>query len=79
MLVLMQHDIFFLAKRKDNCLTDQKVNDYKQFPRSFVHFVKTRLGIESKTPEVSAQEELEFRYNTVKTYIDRFLSNHDLP
>lgn len=61
---------------QDNCLTDQKVNDYKQFPRSFDHFVKTRLGIESKAPEASAQEELEFRYNTVKTYIDRFLSSH---
>jgi hypothetical protein len=61
---------------QDNCLTDQKVNDYKLFPRSFDHFVKTRLGIESKAPEVVAQEELEFRYNTVKTYIDRFLSDH---
>lgn len=61
---------------QDNCLTNQKVNDYKLFPGSFDHFVKTRLGIESKAPEVAAQEELEFRYNTVKTFVDKFLSDH---
>ena len=61
---------------QDNCLTDQKVNDYKLFPRGFDHFVKTRLGIDSLSPETVAQEELEFRYNTVKTFIERFLSDH---
>jgi hypothetical protein len=61
---------------QDNCLTDQKVNDYKLFPRGFDHFVKTKLGIESPPPETVAEEELEFRYNTVRTFIERFLANH---
>lgn len=62
---------------QDNCLTDQKVNDYKLFPRAFDHFVKSRLGIEVQPPEVVEQEELEFRYNTVQTFIERFLSRHN--
>lgn len=61
---------------QDNCLTDQKINDYKLFPRGFDHFVKTLLGITSPPPEIVAQEELEFRYNTVNTFVERFLSNH---
>ena len=62
---------------QDNCLTDQKVNDYKLFPRSFDHFVKSRLGIESRSPETVEQEELEFRYNTVSTFINKYLSRHN--
>lgn len=61
---------------QDNCLTDQKINDYKLFPRGFDHFVKTRLDIESSPPQVVAQEELEFRYNTVKKFVEKFLSGH---
>lgn len=61
---------------QDNCLTDQKINDYKLFPRSFDHFIKTRLGIECPPPQVVAQEELEFRYNTVKKFVEEFLSDH---
>lgn len=61
---------------QDNCLTDQKINDYKLFPRSFDHFIKTRLGIDSPPPRVVAQEELEFRYNTVKKFVEQFLSDH---
>lgn len=62
---------------QDNCLTDHKVNDYKLFPRTFDHFVKSRLGIEVQPPELLEQEELEFRYNTVQTFIERFLSRHN--
>ncbi|MBI1325582.1 nucleotidyltransferase domain-containing protein [bacterium] len=60
----------------DNCLINQKVNDYKLFPKSFEYYIKTRLGIDAPAPEVAAQEELEFRYDTVKTFIERFLSAH---
>jgi predicted nucleotidyltransferase len=60
-----------------NCLTDNKVNDYKLFPRSFEYRVKSRLGIECKPPAVAQQEELEFRYNTIQTFIERFLSRHN--
>lgn len=62
---------------QDNCLTDQKVNDYKIFPREFDHFIKTRLGVPSAPPELVKQEELECRHNQIQTYIDRFLSNHN--
>ncbi|HSH73210.1 MAG TPA: hypothetical protein VK974_09155 [Methylophilaceae bacterium] len=61
---------------QDNCLTDQKINDYKLFPRSFDYFVKTRLGIDSPPPEIVAKEELELRHNTVETFIKRFLADH---
>ncbi|MGI4848563.1 MAG: nucleotidyltransferase domain-containing protein [Janthinobacterium lividum] len=61
---------------QDNCLTDQKINDYKLFPRGFDHFVKTRLGIAAPPPEVIDKQELEFRYNTIKTFIRSFLSDH---
>jgi len=62
---------------QDNCLTDQKINDYKLFPQNFNHFVKTRLGFELPPPRVIAEEELEFRYNTVKKFVEEFLSGHN--
>lgn len=62
---------------QDNCLMDRRVNDYKLFPREFDYFIKTKLGIPSPAPEVVAQEELEYRHNQIKTYIDRFLSDHN--
>lgn len=62
---------------QDNCLTDQRINDYKLFPRTFDHFVKSRLGVEVQHPEIVEQQELEFRYNTVKTFVERFLSGHN--
>jgi hypothetical protein len=62
---------------QDNCLTDQRVNDYKLFPRSFDHFVKSRLGIDVQPPEIVEQQELEFRYNTVQTFVERFLARHN--
>lgn len=62
---------------QDNCLTDQKVNDYKLFPRGFDHFVKTKLGIASPAPELVAEEELEYRHNQVRTFIERFLAGHN--
>ncbi|MFC0509907.1 hypothetical protein [Asaia spathodeae] len=61
---------------QDNCLTDQKINDYKLFPRSFDYYVKIQLGIDSENPQVAEKQELEFRYNTVQTFIERFLNTH---
>jgi predicted nucleotidyltransferase len=61
---------------QDNCLTDHKVNDYKLFPVGFDHFVKAKLGISSKPPELVAHQELEFRHNQIKTFIERFLTSH---
>jgi hypothetical protein len=62
---------------EDNCLLGQKVNDYKLFPIEFDHFVKTKLGVAMPPLEVRRDEELEFRWNQVATFIDRFLTNHD--
>lgn len=62
---------------QDNCLMDHRVNDYKLFPREFVYFIKTKLGIPSLAPKVVAEEELEYRHNQIKTYINRFLSDHN--
>jgi predicted nucleotidyltransferase len=61
---------------QDNCLIGKKINDYKLFPRTFDYFIKTKLGIDSPKPEIVAREELEFRYNTVQTFMERFLSEH---
>ena len=61
---------------QDNCLTGHKVNDYKLFPRAFDYFVKTKLGIPSVAPEVVAAEELEYRYNQIRTFMERFLADH---
>jgi predicted nucleotidyltransferase len=61
---------------EDNCLHEQKTNDYKLFPLEFDHLVKTKLGIDVAPLEVRGTEELEFRYNQVSTFINRFLANH---
>ena len=61
---------------QDNCLTDNKINDYKLFPQRFNYFIKTKLGVPCSPPETVEKEELEFRYNTVKTFIERFLAEH---
>lgn len=63
---------------QDNCLLGQKINDYKLFPREFDHYVKTKLGIQVQPLETRVQEELEYRNGQIKTFIDRFLSNHEL-
>lgn len=62
---------------QDNCLSDKKVGDYKTFPIEFDHFIKKRLGIPVPPVETIKDQELEFRHNQIKTFINRFLSNHD--
>ncbi|HDS1697278.1 MULTISPECIES: nucleotidyltransferase domain-containing protein [unclassified Pseudomonas] len=61
---------------QDNCLSDRKVSDYKTFPIEFDHFIKTKLGIPTLPIERVKDEELEFRHNQIKTFINRFLSDH---
>lgn len=39
--------------------------------------MKTKLNIPSEPPQIVAREELEYRFNQVNTFIERFLSNHD--
>lgn len=61
---------------QDNCLTDQKVSDYKTFPIEFDHFIKTKLGIPTLPIKRVKDEELEFRKSQIQTYIHRFLTHH---
>lgn len=61
---------------QDNCLSGRKVNDYKQFPKEFDHFVKTKLGIPVPSLEVIENQELEYRKGQIETYIKRFLNDH---
>lgn len=62
---------------KDNCLLGQRVNDYKLFPLEFDHFVKTKLQINVPPLETRRDEELEYRANQIRTFIERFLANHE--
>ncbi|MEE4180199.1 nucleotidyltransferase domain-containing protein [Pseudomonas viridiflava] len=61
---------------QDNCLSGRKVNDYKQFPKEFDHFVKTKLGIPVLSLDLIQNEELEYRRGQIETYINRFLNDH---
>ncbi|GGA11955.1 hypothetical protein [Okeania sp. KiyG1] len=61
---------------KENCLFEEKVNDYKLFPREFDHFVKNKLGIQTQDLEVRGEEEIEYRKNTISKYINEYLANH---
>lgn len=61
---------------KENCLFEDKVNDYKLFPLEFDHFVKCKLGIQTKALEIRAEEEIEYRDKTIFNYIERYLANH---
>ena len=61
---------------RDNCLLEKKVNDYKLFPREFDMYIKQKLGLPIENIEYKEKEELEFRYATVSTFIEKFLANH---
>ena len=61
---------------EDNCLLGEKINDYKLFPPEFDYFVKKSLGVPVLELDVREQEDLEFRRNTISTYINRFLAQH---
>ena len=60
---------------RENCLFENKINDYKIFPLSFTKLAKKKLGIEINE-DYRAEEELEYRYDTVQKFIHQFLSNH---
>lgn len=61
---------------RDNCILNEKVNDYKLFPPEFDYYVKRALGLPIQKPEIRPQEEVEYRHNTISTFIERFLANH---
>ncbi len=61
---------------RENCLFDEKVNDYKLFPQEFDYYVKSKLGIQAEEPESRDREEIDFRSRTIDDYIDNFLANH---
>lgn len=61
---------------RENCLFDERINDYKLFPRDFDDFVKTSLGICIEDRKKREQEELEYRQNTISSYINQYLLTH---
>ena len=61
---------------RDNCLLDKKVNDYKLFPLEFDRFIKEKLALPLEPIERLGQQEIDFRYDTVSLYIEKFLANH---
>jgi len=61
---------------KENCLFDEKVNDYKLFPLEFDNFVKNKLGIQTKDLDIRESEEIEYRRNTIANYVNKYLANH---
>lgn len=61
---------------QENCLFDEKINDYKLFPPEFDDYVKTCLGISIENRETKIQEEIEYRRDTISEYIRRFLPTH---
>src|SRR5690606_4355532 len=61
---------------RENCLSDERVNDYKQFPIDFDHFVKTKLGIDTPSLETRTDEEIDFRKSQIDDLISKFLGNH---
>lgn len=61
---------------KENCLFDERVNDYKLFPLEFDYFIKSKLGIATPNIEHREKEELDIRMNTISEYIQGALVNH---
>ncbi len=61
---------------KENCLFEDKVNDYKLFPLEFDYFVKNKLGIQTQNLKVIEGEEIEYRRDTIYKYVKNFLANH---
>ncbi len=61
---------------EENCLFAEKINDYKLFPIEFDQFVKQKLGLQIDKLEKRTEEEIEYRTNTISTYINKYLANH---
>lgn len=61
---------------KENCLFDEKVNDYKLFPLGFDHFVKYKLGIHTQDLKARKDEEIEYRDATISKYVQEYLAKH---
>lgn len=62
---------------RENCFSEEKVNDYKQFPPGFNYFVKTKFGIPVEAPQSRAKEEIDFRMGQVETLFNKFLHSHN--
>ena len=61
---------------RENCLFEEKVNDYRTFPKSFATVIKSALGIPVAEEAGHEQEGIEYRSGEVRTLIEKFLRNH---
>lgn len=61
---------------EENCLLEDKINDYKTFPSTFPNLIKTSLGIPLNETPGKESEELEFRRDGITNIIKKFLSSH---
>ena len=61
---------------KENCIFEDKINDYKLFPLEFDYFVKSKLGIKTQDLEIIENQEIEYRQKTIFLYINKFLASH---
>ena len=61
---------------QENCLLEDKINDYKTFPFAFPNLVKEVLGIPFDKTFGKESEELEFRRDGITNIKKKFLSGH---
>jgi predicted nucleotidyltransferase len=60
----------------DNCLFEERINDYKTFPTAFPRLVKRFLGYQVSDEEINSDEEIEYRRGALRKIIERFLIDH---
>jgi len=62
---------------RENCLFEEKINDYKTFPASFPKLIKKALKVPiDEEDDKRSHEEIEYRHDTVQKLIEKFLAKH---
>ncbi|MBD1887275.1 hypothetical protein [Microcoleus vaginatus] len=61
---------------KENCIFEDKINDYKLFPLEFDYFVKSKLGIKTQDLEIRETQEIAYHKDIISKYINKYLADH---
>lgn len=61
---------------RENCLFEDKVNDYRTFPTGFPILIKTALRLPVDQDSHKDGEGIEYRTGEIRKLIERFLSDH---
>ena len=61
---------------RENCLFEEKINDYRTFPESFPRLIKKALKMPVDDDDGKGSEEIEYRHDTVRKLIEKFLGKH---